>query len=168
MITLHVLAHHKDEIEKRVDGNERKEEKSNICQECSSSFKKPAYLRQNMQGHSLEDESYFWLPFSFSVADSLARTALSSLVGQVGLLPLLGFLNYVKSDFEHFACFNKYFLLFSSLLKGCRIILLNNGTEWMIRKAKESHESNKQCTKKIQLEKNTISSFFLTKIHTLV
>ncbi|XP_043725399.1 transcription factor IIIA-like [Telopea speciosissima] len=56
LITSHVLSRHKDVVEeKRLDENEGEvEEKSNICEECGASFKKPAYLKQHMQSHSLE------------------------------------------------------------------------------------------------------------------
>ncbi|KAJ6433623.1 hypothetical protein OIU84_017340 [Salix udensis] len=56
LITSHVLTHHKEEMdEERVDGDEGKEGlKSNTCEKCGASFKKPAYLIQHMQSHSLE------------------------------------------------------------------------------------------------------------------
>ncbi|KAG6752238.1 hypothetical protein POTOM_044459 [Populus tomentosa] len=56
LITSHVLTHHKEEMdEESVDGDEGKEGvKSNTCEKCGASFKKPAYLIQHMQSHSLE------------------------------------------------------------------------------------------------------------------
>ncbi|CAK7339829.1 unnamed protein product [Dovyalis caffra] len=56
LITSHVLTRHKEEMDKqRVDGDEGKEEvKSNTCEKRGASFKKPAYLIQHMQSHSLE------------------------------------------------------------------------------------------------------------------
>ncbi|XP_061945073.1 transcription factor IIIA-like [Populus nigra] len=56
LITSHVLTHHKEEMEEEsVDGDEGKEGvKSNTCEKCGASFKKPAYLIQHMQSHSLE------------------------------------------------------------------------------------------------------------------
>eukprot|EP00258_Populus_trichocarpa_P030688 XP_024446707.1 transcription factor IIIA [Populus trichocarpa] len=65
LITSHVLTHHEEEIEKeRVGGDEVKEGvRSNTCEKCGASFKKPAYLVQHMQSHSLER------PFMCSVDD---------------------------------------------------------------------------------------------------
>ncbi|XP_062153779.1 transcription factor IIIA-like [Alnus glutinosa] len=56
LITSHILAHHKEEMgEKRADEEEKiGGTKSNTCTECGSTFKKPAYLKQHMQSHSLE------------------------------------------------------------------------------------------------------------------
>ncbi|KAI5320457.1 hypothetical protein L3X38_040165 [Prunus dulcis] len=55
LIASHMLTHHKEEMEmaKEADG-EGEREKSNTCQECGATFKKPAYLKQHMQSHSLE------------------------------------------------------------------------------------------------------------------
>ena len=39
----------------KIDGDEVKQGvKSNTCEKCGASFKKPAYLAQHMQSHSLE------------------------------------------------------------------------------------------------------------------
>ncbi|KAF5942640.1 hypothetical protein HYC85_020282 [Camellia sinensis] len=58
LITSHVLSHHQDKIEDNdgVDGNgEKKEVKSNnTCEQCGTSFQKPAHLRQHMLSHSIE------------------------------------------------------------------------------------------------------------------
>ncbi|XP_077212962.1 transcription factor IIIA-like [Tasmannia lanceolata] len=56
LITSHVLSHHKDEIkDKEVDFDDRPKEKTlNSCEECGASFRKPAYLKQHMQSHSIE------------------------------------------------------------------------------------------------------------------
>ncbi|CAL9027885.1 unnamed protein product [Prunus brigantina] len=55
LIASHMLTHHKEEMEmaKKADGKGERE-KSNTCQECGATFKKPAYLKQHMQSHSLE------------------------------------------------------------------------------------------------------------------
>ncbi|KAL7174417.1 hypothetical protein ACSBR2_033638 [Camellia fascicularis] len=58
LITSHVLSHHQDKIEDKdgVDGNEEKKEvkSNNTCEQCGTSFQKPAHLRQHMLSHSLE------------------------------------------------------------------------------------------------------------------
>ncbi|KAJ6422139.1 hypothetical protein OIU84_027141 [Salix udensis] len=65
LITSHVLTHHKEEMDKeKIDGDEVMQGvKSNTCEKCGASFKKPAYLVQHMQSHSLER------PFRCSVDD---------------------------------------------------------------------------------------------------
>lgn len=65
IIIAHIQSHHQDEIkEKECDGEvEKKGAKMNVCEECGASFRKPAYLRQHMQSHSLER------PFTCSIDD---------------------------------------------------------------------------------------------------
>ncbi|XP_021599211.1 transcription factor IIIA isoform X3 [Manihot esculenta] len=55
LITSHIQKHHKEEMDKeKAHGDEKIEGvRSNTCQECGASFKKPAYLKQHMQSHSL-------------------------------------------------------------------------------------------------------------------
>ncbi|KAM1046864.1 hypothetical protein PS2_026062 [Malus domestica] len=57
LIASHILDHHKGEMdmEKEAGGEgEGEKEKSNTCEECGATFKKPAHLKQHMQSHSLE------------------------------------------------------------------------------------------------------------------
>ncbi|KAG5233200.1 zinc finger family protein [Salix suchowensis] len=84
LITSHVLTHHKEEMdEERVDGDEGKEGlKSNTCEKCGASFKKPAYLIQHMQSHSLERPfkcSYDDCHASYRRKDHLTRHLLHNL-----------------------------------------------------------------------------------------
>ncbi|XP_050364501.1 transcription factor IIIA isoform X1 [Argentina anserina] len=55
LIASHVLAEHKDEMERDKGGEEVEVKKSNTCEVCGASFKKPAYLKQHMLSHSLEE-----------------------------------------------------------------------------------------------------------------
>ncbi|KAK4792253.1 hypothetical protein SAY86_022688 [Trapa natans] len=67
LITSHILASHKDEMEnEEPDGENSEGKKSNTCEECGATFKKPAYLKQHMQSHKLER------PFICSVEDCQA------------------------------------------------------------------------------------------------
>ncbi|XP_050116885.1 transcription factor IIIA-like isoform X1 [Malus sylvestris] len=57
LIASHILDHHKGEMdmEKEAGGEgEGEKEKSNTCEDCGATFKKPAHLKQHMQSHSLE------------------------------------------------------------------------------------------------------------------
>ncbi|KAK3444978.1 hypothetical protein EUGRSUZ_A00584 [Eucalyptus grandis] len=57
LVTSHIQSRHEDEVEAAlVQGVEGKEgaKANNTSEECGATFKKPAYLRQHMQGHSLE------------------------------------------------------------------------------------------------------------------
>ncbi|KAI8549640.1 hypothetical protein RHMOL_Rhmol06G0040600 [Rhododendron molle] len=56
LIASHVLSHHQDEMTQGTSDGESESEgpKSNTCEECGASFRKPAYLRQHMLSHSLE------------------------------------------------------------------------------------------------------------------
>ncbi|XP_038725024.1 transcription factor IIIA-like isoform X2 [Tripterygium wilfordii] len=65
LMSSHVLTRHKEEIDKeKIDGaGEPERAKSNTCEECGASFKKPAHLKQHMQSHSLER------PYECSVED---------------------------------------------------------------------------------------------------
>ncbi|KAI5671781.1 hypothetical protein M9H77_12145 [Catharanthus roseus] len=56
LISAHIISRHQDEV-KQVEedkGETNEASKMNVCHECGISFKKPAYLRQHMQSHSLE------------------------------------------------------------------------------------------------------------------
>ncbi|XP_060673183.1 transcription factor IIIA isoform X2 [Ziziphus jujuba] len=66
LIAAHMLTHHKEEVDKARtdgDGDTGGLKASNTCPECGVSFKKPAYLKQHMQSHSLER------PYRCSVED---------------------------------------------------------------------------------------------------
>ncbi|XP_061362314.1 transcription factor IIIA-like [Gastrolobium bilobum] len=56
LITSHINSHHKEEAEKAGLQRDQESEgiKLNTCKECGARFKKPAYLLQHMQSHSLE------------------------------------------------------------------------------------------------------------------
>ncbi|XP_010034379.2 transcription factor IIIA [Eucalyptus grandis] len=79
LITSHIQSHHQDEVEAAMaQGVEGKEgaKANNTCEECGATFKKPAYLRQHMQGHSLERSfkcSIEDCPASYRRKDHLAR-----------------------------------------------------------------------------------------------
>ncbi|PRQ46583.1 putative transcription factor C2H2 family [Rosa chinensis] len=57
LIASHIQAQHKDEMEMAKGHEEVVVEKSNTCEECGASFKKPAHLKQHMQSHSLEEST---------------------------------------------------------------------------------------------------------------
>ncbi|XP_057458461.1 transcription factor IIIA-like [Lotus japonicus] len=55
LITAHINSHHKEEVEKRVEGeSETEASKPKTCEQCGASFKKHAYLLQHMRSHSAE------------------------------------------------------------------------------------------------------------------
>ncbi|KAL5559345.1 hypothetical protein UlMin_035556 [Ulmus minor] len=58
LIASHVLTHHKEELDQENANSDQSEEtevkEANTCQECGATFRKPAYLKQHMQSHSLE------------------------------------------------------------------------------------------------------------------
>ncbi|KAH7525054.1 hypothetical protein FEM48_Zijuj06G0184300 [Ziziphus jujuba var. spinosa] len=63
LIAAHMLTHHKEEVDKARtdgDGDTGGLKASNTCPECGVSFKKPAYLKQHMQSHSLEVSTVFF------------------------------------------------------------------------------------------------------------
>ncbi|KAJ0049031.1 hypothetical protein Pint_16916 [Pistacia integerrima] len=56
LITSHILTHHQEMVNEEISDGDQKMDgvQSNTCEECGASFKKPAYLKQHMQSHSLE------------------------------------------------------------------------------------------------------------------
>ncbi|XP_068637251.1 transcription factor IIIA-like [Aristolochia californica] len=66
LINAHVLAHHKEEAQDHQmseDDGVAGHRSCFACEECGATFRKPAYLKQHMQGHSLER------PFACTVDD---------------------------------------------------------------------------------------------------
>ncbi|EPS65995.1 hypothetical protein M569_08782, partial [Genlisea aurea] len=65
LITAHVLAQHPEEVKKQQDCSEGEDcfEKSNTCESCGMSFRKPAHLKQHMLSHSLMNSKMREAPF---------------------------------------------------------------------------------------------------------
>ncbi|KAL4580412.1 hypothetical protein LXL04_016604 [Taraxacum kok-saghyz] len=54
LINAHIQSHHQDELKEKEGDGESEEKGRNVCEECGTSFRKPAHLKQHRQSHSLE------------------------------------------------------------------------------------------------------------------
>ncbi|XP_022988268.1 transcription factor IIIA isoform X1 [Cucurbita maxima] len=87
-------------------GDRTKNGKSNICQECGAEFKKPAYLKQHMQSHSLERPyicSIDGCEASYRRKDHLTRHLLHH-QGLIIKCPIEG----CSREFAYISCVNRH------------------------------------------------------------